>query len=208
MFYFSVARKLPTVRSEYYSKAWCISLTVIICFKKQYLLSTDLSASWLLGLTLWLLCWFVLVTESPSNCSSLLPNELLLILLKWETSVNYKSCQFKLLGMTQVGRSEWQIPPQVCINASKLDGFYLCLCLPSVGGKGVHCIPALGFLILLTIKLNSHLLHAFSHWSHLLSNIISWCFSNCLGFIRTQFHQDITTEFCKKQTQPKSLPFW
>lgn len=38
--------------------------------------------------------------------------------------MNYRACQSKLLGMPQIGRSEWWIPPQVCVNASKLNGLY------------------------------------------------------------------------------------
>lgn len=51
--------------------------------------------------------------------------------------MNYRACQFKLLGMPQIGRSEWWIPPQVCVNASKLNVSLVLTCwaLPPFRGR-------------------------------------------------------------------------
>lgn len=82
MFFFCSQETVVRIRS---SEVWYISLTVIICFKKWYLLSADLSASSLLGLTLWLLFQLVPVADSSSNCQQFFH-----LSPKWDFSCTFK----------------------------------------------------------------------------------------------------------------------
>lgn len=106
------------------------------------------------------LYWSQILLQIANIIITFLPNKIFLVLLKWESQVNYRAHQFKLLGMPQVERS-WMVDttPGTC-KYKQIKWSLLCLwywlaelCLPSVGGKGVYFIHALGFLRLLTIKL-------------------------------------------------------
>lgn len=81
-FFFCSQETVVRIRS---SEVWYISLTAIICFKKWYLLSADLSASSLLGLTLWLLFQLVPVADSSSNCQQFFH-----LSPKWDFSCTFK----------------------------------------------------------------------------------------------------------------------
>lgn len=70
------------------------------------------------------LYWSQILLQIANILIIFLPNEIFLVLLKRESRVNYRACQFKLLGMPEAGRNEWWVPPQGCVNASKLNGLY------------------------------------------------------------------------------------
>ena len=94
------------------------------------------------------LYWSQILHQIANVFITFLPSEIFLVLLKWESRVSYSARPFKLLGMLHLQRSEWWIPPQVQVNASKLNGLYCVfgtdlLSFASLPWGGRECVSSL-----------------------------------------------------------------